>query len=89
MAAGGERQTGLSAAPGDSEAVSRRAFLLDGLRGGVLACLVGAGLFLSARRRDATAGQRCVNQGVCTGCPAYPDCGLPAALSRRQAGRVD
>jgi hypothetical protein len=59
---------------------SRRGFLRNAALGG-LAVLTGA---LAARR---PAGQACVNDGFCRGCAAYEDCGLPQALSAKQALR--
>jgi hypothetical protein len=31
--------------------------------------------------------QACVNNGICRGCAAYDECGLPQALSAKQAAR--
>jgi len=75
-------------------ALSRRDFLRRLGR-----ILVGAGLALLAlrllgfgrkgRRGAAPArlrGERCIRKGICRGCPAYPSCGLPQALSAKRAG---
>jgi hypothetical protein len=43
---------------------------------------------LGARRRGATKNHACVNQGVCRGCPSFDGCGLPQALSAKQATRT-
>lgn len=43
---------------------------------------------LGARRRRANKSQACVNQGVCRGCPSFDGCGLPQALSAKQAMRT-
>jgi len=34
-------------------------------------------------------GETCVNQGICSGCPVFADCGLPAALSAKATGRQE
>jgi hypothetical protein len=62
---------------------SRREFLRATARGGLLAVLALAAA-LAARSRGPS-GQSCVNQGICGGCAAFPGCGLPAALSAKQA----
>jgi hypothetical protein len=64
-------------------AESRREFFRTAARGGLLA-LLGAAVALAARRQ-ALAGQHCINRGLCGGCPVYADCGLPQALSAKQA----
>jgi hypothetical protein len=40
---------------------------------------------LLKRSGGKLTGQICVNQGVCSGCGAFADCGLPAALSSKAA----
>jgi hypothetical protein len=56
---------------------SRRRFLRNAALGG-LAVLTGT---LAARH----GRQVCVNDGLCRGCPAFEDCGLPQALSAKEA----
>ena len=56
---------------------NRRNFLRNAALGGLLA-IAGT---LGARSH----GQTCVNEGICRGCAAYDDCGLPQALSAKQA----
>ncbi len=56
---------------------NRRDFLRNTAFGGLVA-LTGT---LLAR----PSNQTCVNSGLCNGCPAYEDCGLPRALSVKQA----
>lgn len=34
--------------------------------------------------RKSKLNQQCVKQGICIHCPQLEDCGLPAALSRKQ-----
>lgn len=63
-----------------SEKTTRREFFRGFARlflaGGAIA---GAGA-LSTRK-----GETCTNQGICSGCPGYEGCGLPQALSRKEA----
>jgi hypothetical protein len=64
---------------------SRREFFRTGARWGALALVaVLAGLTARSRRLQ---GQQCVNLGICRGCGSFTTCGLPAALSARQAGK--
>jgi hypothetical protein len=65
------------------EAESRREFFRAGARYGLLA-LVSAAACLVARPRGP-GGQRCVNQGICSGCGVFAGCGLPQALSAKRA----
>jgi len=60
---------------------SRREFLRDSLRYTLLGGVAAAAGTLAVR----SAGQECVNDGLCRGCIAYDDCGLPRALSVKQA----
>ena len=62
---------------------SRREFFRATARYGLLT-LVGAATWLVARPRDPL-GQRCVNQGICSSCGSFAECGLPQALSAKQA----
>jgi len=62
---------------------SRREFLRAAARGGLLALLIAACRL--AARSGGSAGQRCVNRGVCRGCAAFASCGLPQALSAKGA----
>lgn len=61
---------------------SRRRFLRSIGRAAVLAVLAGGTAVLVARRGSET----CVNSGICRGCTAFGDCGLPQALSAKRAG---
>ena len=63
--------------------IERRAFLRSGVRYGLLAGL--AAVVARSVSGGRLGRQDCSNQGVCRGCPAYADCGLPQALSARQA----
>lgn len=64
---------------------SRRELFRAAGRGAALAALAAVGGVLTARGRSRLSGQECVNAGICRGCPAIGDCGLPQALSARQA----
>ena len=47
----------------------------------MLALLVGGTGALVSRNREV-----CSNAGICRGCAAFGDCGLPQALSAKRAG---
>jgi len=61
---------------------SRRGFLKNIGRMTLLAVLAGGTALLVGRRGKET----CVNSGICRGCSAFSDCGLPQALSAKRAG---
>ena len=65
------------------EAGSRREFFRATARYSLLA-LVSAAACLAARPRT-NGGQRCVNQGICSSCGIFAECGLPQALSAKRA----
>ena len=67
--------------PQKSEPLDRREFLRGGAR---LAAFTALGA-LVARSAGRLPGQTCVNSGICRPCPNSADCGLPQALSFRQA----
>lgn len=59
---------------------SRRKFLQSALRFLALGALgFGTGALITRR------GEKCINSGICRGCAAFRDCGLPQALSAKQA----
>ena len=62
----------------------RRGLLRDIIR---YAALIGLGVIGGAavRRRRALRDGDCLNRGICRGCEALDDCGLPQAVSARQA----
>lgn len=66
-------------------AQGRREFFRAATRWSLLA-LLGAAAGLAARK-PRLAGQRCVNRGICGGCMEFAACGLPAALSAKEAKR--
>jgi hypothetical protein len=63
----------------------RRQFLRDGLRYTVLGALAAVSGKLIARQAARPAGQVCLSAGICRGCEAFDDCGLPQALSAKDA----
>jgi len=63
----------------------RREFLRSIGRAGALALAGLAAARLAPRGRGGRDGQTCVNRGVCTGCDAFDECVLPAAISRKAA----
>ena len=64
---------------------SRRDFLRGGARYALLAGLGAVSATLVRRSGGKLAGQTCSNQGICRGCGAFTECGLPQALSAKQA----
>ena len=68
---------------------SRRDFVRNGFRQVLLAGLAVVSAVLVRRSGGKLTGQSCRNQGIgiCFDCNAYPACGLPQALSRKQAKR--
>ena len=63
----------------------RREFLRGGARYALLAALAAVSAVLVKRSGGSLAGQTCINEGICRGCGAFEDCGLPQALSFRDA----
>ena len=63
----------------------RRQFLRDGLRLAILGGLAAVGGKLAGRQAARPAGQVCISAGICRGCAVFEDCGLPGALSAKQA----
>lgn len=66
---------------------SRREFLRGGARYALLTTLAAVSATLFKRSVGRLSGQTCINQGICSGCTAYAGCGLPQALSAKQAKR--
>lgn len=64
---------------------NRREFLRGGARYALLTTLAAVSATLFKRSGGKISGQTCINQGVCSACKAYAGCGLPPALSRKQA----
>jgi len=61
---------------------SRREFFRAAARYTLLATFGIAGYF--SARKTKLKGQSCIRQGICNDCIQFADCGLPAALSRKQ-----
>jgi hypothetical protein len=70
-----------------SVGASRREFLRGGLRHALLAGLATVSAVLVKRNAETLPNQTCINQGICRGCGAFEDCGLPQAFSAKQAQR--
>ncbi len=65
-------------------AEGRRALLGKAARWLALGVLGGGVLALVARKANQS-GETCTNEGLCRGCASYSGCGLPTALSMKQA----
>ncbi|MBP7049489.1 MAG: hypothetical protein KBE65_00575 [Phycisphaerae bacterium] len=64
---------------------ARRQFITRALRGAGLTLLgLGGGAVVLKRRRLLREG-KCLNSGMCRECVVFADCGLPRALSTREA----
>ena len=70
--------------PNSRRGASRREFVRDGFRYALLTGLAVVSALLVRRRGTSLPNQTCINQGICGGCSAFVDCGLPQALSARQ-----
>lgn len=62
---------------------SRREFLRGGMRHVLMGILSFAAVVLG--RKTVLPGQQCINRGICRGCAVFAACGLPSALSAKQA----
>lgn len=67
-----------------NSSAGRRQFLRDGLRFAILGGLAAVSGKLVARQPGRPAGQVCISAGICRGCAAFEDCGLPQALSAKE-----
>lgn len=67
-----------------NSSAGRRQFLRDGLRYITLGGLAAVGGRLVARQAVRPTGQVCISAGICRGCEAFEDCGLPQALSAKE-----
>lgn len=68
-----------------SKTANRREFLRGGVRYALLAGLAAVSVVLVKKRGAALPGQTCINASICRGCGSVADCGLPQALSFKQA----
>jgi len=67
------------------ESATRRQFFSGVLRKASLTLLgAGGGAAVVKRRRLLREG-KCLNQGICSGCEVFEECGLPRALSVKLA----
>jgi hypothetical protein len=64
---------------------SRREFVRESFRYAALTGVAAVSVLLFKRGGGKLSGQSCINQGICRGCTAFAGCGLPQALSARQA----
>ena len=67
----------------DVDHASRREFLRGGARYALLTAVATVSAALIQRSGGKLAGQTCINQGLCRGCGAFAECGLPSALSAK------
>ena len=67
------------------ETANRREFLRGGARCALLAGLAAVSALLIRKRGAGLPGQTCINEGICRACAAVGDCGLPQALSFKEA----
>ena len=65
--------------------VRRREFFPAAARYGALAGLAAIAALAAGAKRSKPASQKCINKSVCRGCRAFDGCGLPAALSAKNA----
>ena len=72
---------------GPKPGASRREFLRGGARYALLAGLGAVSATLVKRNGSKLSGQTCINQGICRGCTAFDNCGLPQALSAKHVQR--
>jgi hypothetical protein len=64
---------------------ARRQFFRSMLRNASLTLLGAAGGVAVVKRRRLVRDGTCVSGGVCSGCDAFDECGLPRALSAKLA----
>lgn len=65
--------------------IGRREFLRNAGRY-VLTALLGGGIgALVGRDGGERDGEKCINRGVCRGCPSVRTCHLPQAMSLKEA----
>jgi len=77
--------------PNDQGRTTDRREFFSALARGVVLGVLGAGAFALATRPEDPAAdptaQSCDRSGLCRGCPAVRQCGLPQALSAKAGGR--
>ena len=67
--------------------MNRRDFFKGLARNLALGALLGGGVSLV--RKPASRREKCASDGICARCAVLPNCGLPQALSARQAKSGD
>jgi hypothetical protein len=70
---------------GSGQISSRRQLLAGVARYATLGALGAAGGVSIAKRRRLLREGKCINRGICRGCEVFDDCGLPQALSAKDA----
>jgi hypothetical protein len=70
---------------GPDGGASRREFLRGGARYALITALAAVSATLIKRGGGKLSGHTCINVGICRGCTAFTACGLPQALSAKQA----
>jgi hypothetical protein len=63
---------------------NRREFFRAAARYSLLTLLATGAAVMG--RKSVAAGERCVNRGICSACGVFDRCGLPQALSAKEAG---
>ncbi|MHC5060890.1 MAG: hypothetical protein ACYTFK_07390 [Planctomycetota bacterium] len=64
---------------------NRRKILADAARYSALGLLSAISGWSYVKRRRLVREGKCINRGICRGCRVYEKCGLPQALSAKQA----
>ncbi len=65
--------------------MTRREFLRSCGRGALAGGIIAAASLLWRRRSsEGLPGHKCVNDGICRGCPRLSGCPLPTAVSLRE-----
>jgi hypothetical protein len=68
----------------DQGRANRRDFFRGGARYALLTALGAVSATLFRRSGGKLTGQTCINQGICSKCTTFADCGLPQALSAKE-----
>ncbi len=64
---------------------SRRQLFAGALRYVTLGLFAAGARSVAAKRRRLLREGKCINGGICSGCKVFEQCGLPQALSAREA----
>ena len=68
------------------QGIDRRSFFTGLLRKTALAALAIGGAAAGVKRIMLPDEHKCISRGICSGCKVFDDCGLPQALSAKEAG---